>query len=348
MSLDEKKRESFTVTLKGMKSDFEAMADVLETASKRFNLDIYPNTVEIPGSIGLTGEEVTAAQYPRGKRGLDGLIKALREEGSAVVDFGMINILAGGKQTDAVKLMNQVTIGRKFKAGEAFMREDTIGELETFLEPSGPRGGGRPSALSEMNIEWVHAESAILHEGKLTDIEPHRVADVAKVDYYPPHINKEKFGHWLKSKKYNRAYIVIMKADKMFPMDMPVYMRPGTWDSWIRTRPVAATMKMYRGKAPKTFGELLERMAVYATARSFDMTDAFLAPMTVEKGGKFSPTSGSKGKIDRKDNVFVKTKDDKGYYNFLTFLVVGRGPHKAKGLSRIEPVKSDIILPDID
>ncbi|MCK4815636.1 hypothetical protein KA005_07695 [bacterium] len=127
--------------------------------------------------------------------------------------------------------------------------------------------------------------------------------------------------------------------------------KSGMWDKWIRSRPVPEMMSLYSGKPPKNFGELLERFAVYSTARAFGMKNAFLAP--VFAGTDITRRVGSDQQYADKILISEAIKSQTGekhrsdYATYMAFVVVGKGPTRTVDLGR-EKIESAVELPGWD
>ena len=97
-------------------------------------------------------------------------------------------------------------------------------------------------------------------------------------------------------------------------------------------------MSLYKGNPPKNFGELLERFAVYSTARTFGMRDAFLAPVYAWSNAKHRVGSVNQDYSDKMVSTVIKSKTGQQgiseYPTYMAFVVVGKGATRTVDLGR--------------
>lgn len=358
-----REKKTFRFIITGSSGDFDAIADIIETAAKQFNIDLYPEDVDVPGRIALRkGEGVSAWQYPRVGKVLKELPGALREDGDSSISFGGINIDDMDRSlildNPTLRSMNEILSGNIMLASEHerrtgrtnYMGEAVVDDLESMLNPMHP-GLKTKVPLSSIDPQWVYATSILQNEADIKAATVNNAKDLEKLEVYPPDFREADF--WAKHGKpwkktdqgYNRAYFIILRTKKTYSLDMPINTIPGKWDSWIKTRPVPKSMEVYIGRPPKTFSDLLERFAVYTAARSFGLKDAYLAPAT--PGLKnWNRTTGS-DKILAKETVAVKSHGLIEYVNFYGFLVVGKGPRKVLDITRSKE-EDDLGIPSLE
>jgi len=344
------------IELSGTQKDFDALADVVRQAAKKINIDLLPGDLDIPGRILLRKKadgKATQWEYPKLNKALAEFADGLEEPGDAVVDFGKANITEKPEDlirySPTLRKMNQTAIGRNLGAGDIF-KEDISFDLQSMLDPRTQLGRQRP--ITDMAPVWVYASDLVLHRGKVPiGIFVKNKKMLEKITDYPPDLAGSKGWAGTRKEGYNQAYFVILRVDKMFPMDMPLKTKAGMWDKWIGSRPVPDMMKLYRNKPPKNFGEMLERFAVYSTARAFGMKDAYLAP--VFAGTNITQRVGSKqhyaDKIVISEAIKSKTGSEQRseYATYMAFVVVGKGATRTVDLGR-EPVESAVDLPGWD
>jgi len=358
MSLNKRKdTKTVRIEMQASRGEYEALADVLEKFGERINVDLYPNKQDVPGRITLNTTEregPTVIQYPRMTKLLHDMAEALREEGSSTVALGTLNLEDFDiiEKSTTLKLMNQVTRGETwskttFTAG----KEKTVEELDALIaHDAGPQGIAGVGMLTKTDPLWVYAESLISHDGTPIDIkELMKPEQLEKLKFYPPDINNGMIDKWLKREGNNRAYLVIVRTKESFPWDVPIYTFPGQWDKWLKTRPTPGAMTKYENLPPKTYGDLFERMVVYATARTFDLKGAFIAPVrpdTLKKG--WSPVGNIKEKVLEANAVSAKGASGiPRYINYNAFVVVGKGPFKSTDMVR-EKRESEFTIPEVD
>jgi hypothetical protein len=358
MSLDPKRGiKTKHIELSGTQKDFDALADVMRQAVDKLNIDIVPGDLDIPGRIMVRtkGKKNRPTQwvYPKLAKALNEFAEGLTENGDAVVDFGKANITEKPEDlirySPTLRKMNQNSIGKDLQAGDIF-KEDIIQDMQTMLDPRTQLG--RQAPLTEMVPAWVYASDLILHRGKTPlGIFVRDTKMLERIDEYPPDLGGSMKWTGLGKEGYNQAYFVILRVDKLFPLEMPLRTKSGEWDRWIKSRPVPDMMKLYRGRPPKNFGAMLERFAVYTTARTFGMTDAFLAPVFAGSAvtQRFDSSANYADKILVSDAIKSKTgvKHTSDYATYLAFVVIGKGTTRTVDLGR-EPIQQAVDLPGWD
>lgn len=356
MSLDPKRGiKTKHLEISGTQKDFDAIADVMRQAMDKLNIDLVPEDQDAPGRISLrrTGK-VTQWEYPKLHKALDDFIEGLTEPGDAVVDFGRPAITEKPediiKASPTLRKMNQTAIGKNLGIG-TMEKEDVLNDMEMMLDPS--LSGARRNPLFSMVPVWVYASDLIAKRGNIPiGMFVKDKETLNRLKEYPPDLGGGKEWSGLSKEGYNQAYFVILRADKLFDMNMPLRTKSGEWDRWIQSRPVPDMMKMYKGAPPKNYGELLERFAVYSVAKTFGLKDAFLAPVyagdeLINKVGSTknyddkilisetvkAKTSGGKILIDRgtKSETAVSMSE---YATFLGFVVVGKGAQRTVDMGK--------------
>lgn len=360
MSLDPKRGiKTKHIDISGTQKDFDALADVIRQAAMKVNVDLVPGDLDIPGRILIrkegksTDAKATQWEYPKLNKAMKEFADGLVEPGDAVVDFGKANITEKPEDliefSPTLRKMNQNATGKILGAGEIF-KEDITSDLQSMLDPRDQLG--REAPLSKMVPVWVYASDLVSHRGKTPMgmfVKDKKLLE--KIDEYPPDLGSSK--SWTGSRKdgYNQAYFVILRVDKQYPMDTKVRTKSGMWDKWIKSRPVPSMMSLYQGSPPKNYGQLLERFAVYSTARTFGMKDAFLAP--VFAGTNITQRVNSSQGYDDKILVSEAIKSKTGklshseYATYMAFVVVGKGATRTVDLGR-EPIQSAVELPGWD
>ena len=360
MSLNPRKSKTKNLELSGTQKDFDVLADVLEQAAERLNIDIYPKDYDIPGRILLkSGKEATHWQYPKLSEALKSFAEGLREGGDTTVAFESPQITDDPekfvKDSPTLRLMNQTSVGHNLGVGQ-YIQEDIIEDFDTMLDLK--TEGARKQPLSKMKPLWVYAKNIALEGGTPVGTVAQDLHTLAKIKDYPADLSKTK-GFWKKAKKegYNQAYFVVMRADKDYPMEMKLGSIPGEWNKWLKSRPVPNMMSHFGGKPPQNMGDYLERFAVYTTARTFGMTDAFLAPAFVGRqwdGKKVRSGGESQTAIAKyfNDKVLqtepIKSKGSAGdYSSYYGFVVIGKGPRRTPSLGK-EETPSALDLPGFE
>jgi hypothetical protein len=341
-----------SVNISGSRADLEALASVLDTGAKRINADIYPDEKDIPGRISLkTG---TVLQITRVRKAMKDIANGLREEGKGIeVDFGMLDVRDRPAQDkeEWLGVMDAVTAARAGLASTGYASAaglDVTGPevVDTLIRnvfeerTYGEGGPGDKGFLRGMNIRWVHAEPLITPETEVRGRKIKKPSDMVGIDQYPAKFNTKKISAWAKEQGINRGYIVIAEVDRFPPLTARIYSKPGKWREWLHKMPAGkAIMPSYEDRPPKTVGDVLERISVYATGRAFDLENARVVPFDlglIDKKGL-----DSHHKIRTWRNVLSKAKTERKeevpmYRNYFGFLVVGRGPYKPLGLTRVK------------
>jgi len=362
MSLDPKRDiKTKHLDISGTQKDFDALADVIRQAATKLNIDIVPGDLDIPGRILIRKDErlkkkgkATQWEYPKVDRALEQFADGLIEQGDAVVDFGKTNITDNPevllKTSPTLRKMNQNATGRRLDAGDIF-KEDITFDLQRMLDPRDQLG--RESPLTQMVPLWVYANDLVLHRGKTPiGLFAKSTKTVEQIDTYPADLGASLKWSGIGKEGYNQAYFVILRVDKLYPLEMELRTKAGAWDSWIKSRPVPAMMSLYKGAPPKNFGQLIERFAVYTTARTFGMKDAFLAPVfagtnATQRINSASGTYADKIVMSEAIKSKMSTVNKSEYATYLGFVVVGKGATRTVDLGR-EPVESATQLPGWD
>lgn len=352
MSLDKRSIKTKVVTIKGTQKDFEALADVLEQASDKFNIDLYPTDKDIPGRISVKTGKVQRIIYPRMDKALKEFASGIVESKDTVVDFGDIPITGDPdeivRRSPTLRLMQQIATGKYEGIGTRLVKEDTMLEMETMID-TGSRQTKNVKPLTEIQPKWVYASTLTLHEGEApVDFVPKDLKQLAMLKKYPPDLNKSDF--WSFGKKdYNRAYFVVLRVDKTLPMSLGIRTKPGEWNKWVSSRPVPDSMRLFKHRPPRNFGEMLERYSVYVTARTFGLKDAYLAPVLAGKSfkDKVGSKAGFTDKIFETEPLKSKEKGGSEYPTFYAFVVVGKGRYKTIGLGE-EKIPEALDLPGFD
>lgn len=365
MSIDKmaERGKPINIKISGSRADIEALASVLDAGAKRINVDIYPDEKDIPGRISLkTG---TALQITRVRKAMKDMANGLREEGKGVeVDFGMLDVRDRPAQDkeEWLGVMDAVTkirpgsasVGYASVAGLDVAGPEIVKGLSKIFEERtyGEGGPGDKGFLSDMQIRWVHAEALITPETEIRRKKIEKPIDMVGINQYPSKFNTKKVAAWAKEQGYNRGYIVIAEVDRFFPLSARVYTKPGNWREWLHKMPAGkAIMPAYEDSPPKTLAGVLERISVYATGRAFDLENARVVPFDLSIIDKKGVPASQKIKVWR--NVLGKAKTARGeevpiYRNYFGFLVIGKGPYKPLGLTRVkEEPYEDITLPDL-
>jgi hypothetical protein len=352
MTLNPKKNKTKNLEFYGTQQDFDVLADVLEQAAERLNVDIYPKDIDIPGRIVLNREgDATQWQYPKLSSALQAFANGLRGGGDDTVTFETPQITDDPKKivkdSPTLRLMNQTSVGKHLGVG-TYTKEDILRDFTEMLDPR--KGGARIQPLTQMVPTWVYARNIVMEGDTPIGVVARDLETLAKIKDYPADLNMSR-GLWSKVKKegYNQAYFVIMRAEKDFDINMPTPTISGEWNRWIRSRPVPATMRMFRDKPPRTMGDYLERFAVYSTARTFGLKDAFLAPVFVGERWDGKKVGSSK---DFADKILktepIKTKGSSGEYaTYYGFVIIGKGPKRTPSLGKEKP-DSPLDLPGFD
>lgn len=364
MSIDKMREKTQTrnIRIEASRADIDALASVLDAGAKRINVDLYPEEKDIPGRISLkTG---TALQITRVRKAMKDLAKGLREEGKGIdIDFGLLDVrdVPAQDKEEWLGVMDAVTARRTGKgltfakrAGVDIAGPTTITSLRQIFEKRtyGEGGPGDEAFLTDMNIRWVYAEPLITPETEIRKKKLKKPRDMLGIDQYPAKLDSKKVSAWIKERGYNRAYIVIAEVDRFFPLSAKVYTKPGNWKEWLHKMPAGkAIMPAYEDRPPKTLAGVLERISVYATGRSFDLENARVVPFDLKLIDKKGIPASQKMYIWK--NVLSKAKTVTGeevpmYRNYFGFLVVGKGPYKPMGLTRVkEEPYGDVVLPDL-
>jgi len=353
MSLDPKKDlQTKHLDIYGTQKDFDALADILRQAANKVNLDLVPGDLDIPGRIFIRKDtEALQSAYPKVSKALTDFAKGLTEEGDAVVDLGKANITEKPedlvKDSPTLRKMNQI-LGKKLGVGDMF-KEDVSSALNAMLDPKYQLSRDVP--LTKMAPVWVYASDLVSHKGKTPlglFIKDKKMLE--KIEKFPADLGGN-LAWGSKKAGYNQAYFVILRTDKLYPMEMPLGTKSGQWDKWIQTRPVPSMMSLYKGSPPKNFGQLLERFAVYNTARAFGMTDAYLAPVFAGTNisRRINSTQNYADKILTSDAIKSKTGDAQHseYATYMAFVVVGKGASRTVDMGR-EPMEGATELPGWD
>jgi hypothetical protein len=333
MSLNPRKMKTKNFEISGTQKDFDVLGDILEQAADRLNIDIYPGDYDIPGRILLRkqvskdGTKATHWQYPKLSNALKAFAEGLRGEGDGTVNFESPQITDDPKDivldSPTLRMMNQTAAGTRLGVGQ-YIQEDIIADLTAMLAPT--TIAARKQPLLSMNPTWVYAKNIVLDGSTPIGVVARDLETLAKVKNYPADLNKPS-GFWkkVKAEGYNQAYFVIMRADKDVPLNMPLQSIPGEWDKWLKKRPVPRMLSLFVNSPPRTMGDYLERFAVYTTARTFGLKDAFLAPPFV--GSSWDGRKiGSKKHFEDKILMTEPIKTRGGEYpTFYGFVVVGKG-----------------------
>lgn len=373
MSIDKRKdRAEYKLTFKGSKADFAALSDVLGQAAKRFDVDLYPNTKDIPGRISLTTG--TAFQFSRVKRTLTALSEGLRNEDTSIsIDIGDIDIregIPGEPKDEYLAMMDAATDSKKALQikGMGTPIYDAIRAIGLFEDRTFAEGGlgadpnflavDKDDPLSKSNMRWMYYEPLIGPEATAASYRFESMKAITGLDNYPPKLSraeKQKFGKWAMKNKFDRAYIVLLEVDDPYSMSYRVYTRPGHWDKLITSLTAGTTiLNKYEGKPPKTLGDIYLRIAAYATGKAFDMRNVAVMPFDISKMGTM-PLVGPNDfeKIYSRKGVATMrrlAKDEEPYpvyRNFHAFLVVGNGAYKARGMTRAPEVEESLVFPDL-
>jgi len=352
MSLDKRRIRTKIVTIKGTQKDFEALADVLQQASNKLNIDLYPADKDIPGRITVKTGKVQRIIYPRMDKALKEFASGIVESTDTVVNFGDVPITGDPdeivRRSPTLRQMEQIATGKHMGIGSRLVKEDTMMEMETMID-TGSRQTKNVKPLTEVKPKWVYASALTLHEGEApTTFVPKDLSQLDKLKKYPPDLNKSDFWSFCKT-DYYRAYFVLLRVDKTLPMSLGIRTKPGEWDKWVSSRPVPDSMRLFKHRPPRNFGEMLERYSVYVTARTFGLRDAYLAP--VFAGKSFKEKVGSKmgftDKIFETEPLKSMEKGGSEYPTFYAFVVVGRGRYKTIGLGE-EKVPEALDLPGFE
>jgi hypothetical protein len=361
MSLDPKKGvKTKHIDISGTQKDFDALADVFRQAAAKTNIDLVPGDLDIPGRIlirksGTLGkkEKATQWEYPKLNKAMTEFADGLVEPGDAVVDFGKTRITDKPehliKDSPTLRKMNQNATGKNLGFGDIY-KEDITSDLNRMLDPKDALG--RDGPMVKMVPVWVHVSDLVSHDGRTPiGLFAKDKKMLENIDDYPPDLAGDKSWSGYKKDGYNQAYFVILRVDKLYPMDAKLGTLPGLWDKWIRSRPVPAMMSLYKNSPPKNFGQLLERFAVYSTARTFGMRDAFLAP--VFAGTNLTQRVGSSKDYADKIVISEAIKSQTGklshseYATYMGFVVVGKGASRTVDLGK-EPMVGATELPGWD
>jgi hypothetical protein len=353
MTLNPRKKKTKNLELSGTQKDFDVLSDVLEQAAERLNIDIYPADYDIPGRILLKRSgEATQWQYPKLSEALKAFANGLREGGDGTVAFESPQITDDPekfvKDSPTLRLMNQTSVGKRLGVGQ-YIQEDIIGDFTAMLDPK--TKGARMQPLSNMQPLWVYAKNITLEGETPMGVVARDLNEIAKIKNYPADLNQAT-GLWKKAKKegYNQAYFVVMRADKDYPMQMPLQSIPGAWNDWIKGRPVPKMMSVFGNKPPRNMGDYLERFAVYTTARTFGLKDAFLAPVFVGTpwdGRKVGSKKHFEDKILQTSPIKSRGAEGSEYSTYYGFVVVGKGPRRTPSLGK-EKTDSALDLPGFE
>jgi len=352
MSLDKRRIRTKLVKLHGTQKDFEALADVLQQASDKLNIDLFPKDKDIPGRITVKTGKIQRIIYPRMDKALKEFASGITESEDVVVNFGDIGITGDPdeivRRSPTLRQMEQIAHGKYMGIGSRLIKEDTMLELETMID-AGSRQTKNAKPLTEVEPKWIYASTLTLHEGEApTSFVPKNLAQLAKLKKYPPDLNKSDF--WTFGKRdYNRAYFVVLRVDKTLPMSLGIRTKPGEWAKWVASRAVPDSMRLFKHRPPRNFGEMLERYSVYVTARTFGLKDAYLAPVFASKSfkDKVGSRTGFTDKIFETAPLKSKEKGGSEYPTFYAFVVVGKGRYKTIGLGE-EKLPEALDLPGFE
>jgi len=343
MSLNPKKNTTKHLEITGTQKDFDVLADVLKQAAERLNVDIYPEDIDIPGRITLKKQgKATQWQYPKLSKALHAFAAGLKDEGGGVVNFESPQITDEPKEVvlnnPTLRLMNQTSVGKRLGVGQ-FIKEDILGDFDKMLDNR--TSGARSHPLLKMSPTWVYAKNIALDSGVPVGTVARDLKTLAKIKQYPVDLNKMSGWKEMKKEGYNQAYFVIFRADQDFPLEMPLATLPGEWDRWVKQRPVPKSLSHFVGKPPRNMGDYVERFAVYTTARTFGLTDAFLAPVYV--GAKWDGQKVGGGKLLTDKILMTEPIKSKGggdmsdYATYYGFVVVGKGRQRTPSLGEEKP-----------
>lgn len=314
MSLEKRRSDTKELKIEGSKEDFKALADVVESASKRIGLDLSPD-VPRAGKIYIRGRSNDIPQfiYPRLKKGLDEFVVGLRQDGDFVVDFGY-PAFNDYTTTDIVlksptlRMMNQVAFANLYGMERLIQEDNIIDEFTRMIDMTKFRFSR--TFLQEAKAQWVHAESLKLDLDRDVFVHP----DFGDVGRIPTGTTRP----------INQAYFVVLKVDRAMDLRTELRTYAGLWDSWINSRPNPAAMRLYSGQPPRDVGSFLERFAVYTTARIFDLDNAFLAPWSTSEPMARPAGYNWANRIYEEGPFEIKKEN----FTFFGFVVMGHGPDR--------------------
>lgn len=317
MSLEKKKSDTKEVQIEGTKDDFKATADIIKSAIGRVGIDLSPDRPKA-GKIYVQGEgDVPQFVYPRLVKALNEFVDGLRGDGDFVVDFGYPSFndytseeIVGKSPT--LRVMNQIAFGELHDYKTLIKEKNIIQDFVRMIDMT--KFSYSKNFLQEADAQWVHAESLKTDGMSLGD-------------------------------KNNQAYFVVLKVDRAMDMKTQIRTYAGLWDSWINSRPNPRSLRLYANQPPRDIGSFMERLAVYTTARVFDLDNAFLAPYkTIDPAGK--PAG-----YNWEDKVYTEGpfKIKGSNYSFYGFVVIGKGPDRKVELGEPKSgeMGEDINLPGL-